>query len=999
MPLRRPRVQPQAVLVYHVNINGLGPRREELRAATSAASVISLQDTRLRDPAAAAELWRAWWPDHQVYDFAHDNAGPGCALLVRSSLRQRLLHRRTERRHRFLTVEVELADGLQLRVSSLYVPPRSNADGSRLRRDFLEEALDSRWSVLVGDLNARSEELGCRSTNINGAALFDFIEESGSVVLNDPSVPTFDHVSSSFSDCLDWALATPAVSSLFSCFVGEDVGSDHLPLVVSRPTAATPPPCTSDALRRWRTSSLGWTEAFSRTLERELSERSLTSRPVPSSPAEVDSLAEEVEAALACSADACLERSRHRSLGASLPLPWWARLLVRQRRRLRRHLRRCDAAEAVEVRRQLGVLRRDVARAVRQARQERLQRKATVFARGPRDPLFWPAVRSWFRGPPPQLPPLQRPGEETPATCPTDRASTFAQHLARALSVGRHPDYDDAFFAEVEGSVDADPLFRPLAGLEDEPAWASDAEEPAGSVSPYLVSLTIKRLRGGKAPGPDGISSDLLKAAPFGLAVALATVFTGSLRVGHVPPRWRVAWIRMLPKPGKALSSAVDFRPVALTSCVGKVLERIFARRLLDFCGRHSLLPEEQSGFRPARDTLEQVVLLAQRATQALNGGLCVAVAALDVAKAYDSVWHGGLLHQLREVLTEPSSRWIASFLRGRSAAVLEEGYLSEQFATPGGVPQGSPLSPLLYVLFTRTMPLPRGQRLGATAYADDVAVWAAAESPAAAWAGLEPHLASLVAWGLQWRLHFSAEKTQAAFFSRRQGGWTPEQLGEPVFATRALPWKQAVDLLGVRVDRRLQLQSHARWLAQRIGPRLLDLRRLLESQRRVPAWVGLLLYRSLVRPCLTYAAPVLSLACDSAWDLLDRTERRGFRAALRLRRDSDVDDLYRRTAALGRLKEVCRRLGSRFLLRHHHHGNLRLLSAFRTEVDQHSDRLHVSGPLERLLAWCPPADRATISATVRDHIYPPDRQLQGRRSRARLLPVTPVDWGVSPFG
>ena len=84
-----------------------------------------------------------------------------------------------------------------------------------------------------------------------------------------------------------------------------------------------------------------------------------------------------------------------------------------------------------------------------------------------------------------------------------------------------------------------------------------------------------------------------------------------------------------------------------------------------------------------------------------------------------------GLLFQCREVLSRPSSRWIAGFLRDRRASVLEDGFLSVEFLVPGGVPKGSPLFPLLCVLFTQTLPLPRGQWLGATAYADDIAVFA----------------------------------------------------------------------------------------------------------------------------------------------------------------------------------------------------------------------------------------------------------------------------------
>ena len=999
MPVRTPRVRPQAVAGFHANVNGLGPRLEELQAATSAADFISLQDTRLRDPARAEETWRTWWPDHHVYSFGHDADGLGCALLVRATLRHHLLLQRSADRHRLLVAELTLPDGGSLAVASLHVPPEASVGGAPLRRDFLEAVFGGssrRRVLLLGDLNARALELGCCSTNTNGVELLEFVEASGTVVLNNPAVPTFHHSSCSFSACLDWALASPAAAGLFFATVGEDVGSDHLPLLLHRPQTSSPR--TPLDLPRWRTSGVGWTDAFERDLETRLRDEGLTGAAVPSTPDEVEARATAIEVAITSSADATLARWRQRLDFAPVPLPWWARVLVRERRRLRRRL--ASRPDDDDVRRQLGELRREIRRAVAEARRIRLQRKMAAFADGPRRPDFWPAVRSWFRTARPQLPPLQSPDGEQPATLPDERARLFARHLATTLGAPTHASFDEAFRLEVEDDVEADPLFRPRDDPDD---GDDDAEDPASSVSPTCVGRELGRLKGGKAPGPDGISTDLLKAAPFGLAVALAALFTGSLRTGFVPSRWRIAWVRLLPKAGRALTSASDFRPVSLTSAVGKLLERIVARRLLCWCDQRGLLPAEQSGFRPARDAPEQVVLLTQRAVQASNGGLVTAVAALDVAKAYDSVWHAGLLHQCREVLPGNVSRWIAGFLGGRSAAVLEPGALSASFPTPGGVPQGSPLSPLLYVLFTREIPLPRGQRLGATAYADDIALWSVAASPSAAWSRLEPHLSALVAWGCRWRLRFNADKTQAAFFTRRLGGWRPEEVAAPRFAGTELRWSQHLDLLGVRLDRGLRFGPHAQRVASRSAPRTQELRRLLEASRTVPSWVGLLLWKSLIRPALSYAAPVLCLASDTAWRTLERAERRALRAALRRRTNTRIPELYRRAAAAGRLSEECERLGARFLMRHTTRRNRRLLEGFAEEVEQHAGLVRVAPPLERLLGYLTPADRSAVVRWTLAEVPPPAcRQHPGRSSRStrsssRRAPPAPVSPWTGP--
>ena len=266
-----------------------------------------------------------------------------------------------------------------------------------LETELLAAALRPRRSVLVGDLNARSEDLGCGSSNTNGTVLSSFVEASGSVVLNDPSVPTFHHNSYGFSDCLDWALASPAAAASLSCSLGLDVGSDHLPLVLQRPPSRAPVPGPAP-LPRWRTNGLGWTERFAASLERELTARQLTSAPVPASPREVDLLAAEVADAVTTSADSCLRRSRHRSETGALPLPWWLRVLVRARRQLRRRLGHSPEEDAT-LRPQLSALRTAIRRGVQQHQRERAQQKTAVFARGPRDASFWPAVRGWFRGP------------------------------------------------------------------------------------------------------------------------------------------------------------------------------------------------------------------------------------------------------------------------------------------------------------------------------------------------------------------------------------------------------------------------------------------------------------------------------------------------------------------------------------------------------------------------------------------------------------------------
>ena len=988
-----------------VNIGGVRAHAEELARACRSFAVVGLLETGFRDADSGRRTLARLFPDHRAVCLApQDEDGIGCALLAHRHLRVRAFVERSAGRHRLQAVEVEVR-GRVIRLASLYVPP--SGSGGELDPAFLREGLERRCSVLAGDFNARSEALGCRTTNAHGDALADFLLGEGGVeatVLTDPSTPTFVHRSAAFADTLDWVLATPAASRFLRGSVEADLGSDHLPLAVR---FSTPAPVTtrSSPARRWRTTKVTDWGPFRDAVDDALTEAGLVDLQPPSSPEDLDAVAERLEDAIADAADAALTRSRPVSDDARLPFPWLVVQLVRLRHRLRRLYAQRPSHE---LRQRLNVARRALQRELETHRRTCLEEKARFFAAGPsRQGLaFWQAIRRWFRGPRADTPALRRPDGSTALT-PAERAETFAAHLAETFGGLSDPAFEEDFRASTEAQVAADLDLQPLQHLQPPdhldaaPPPPEDDLDPAREVSAAEVWLQLRRLRSGKAPGLDGISPDILRNCPMTIVPVLAGLFTASLRLGHYPQRWRHSAMCLLPKAGKPLTSPGDFRPIALCSCVGKLLERLFAHRLQAESLRRRLLPPEQSAFLPGRDATEQLVLLAQRAGQAMNGGLVCTLVALDAHKAFDSVWHAGLLRCLRErQFSAPTRRWIAAFLRGRTAAVLEDGHLSRSFTLAAGVPQGSPLSPLLYILYTAEMPLPCGPRTGASVYADDVALWACGPSPAAALQRIRPALHRAVRWGRRWRIAFNPTKTQVGFFSRRSH-WPLDALQPPHLMGVEQRWSETVDLLGLRLDRRLSLVAHTSRLRERLGPRALTLRRWTWAYRTVPNWVGALLFRSLLRPAYTYAAPVLLSAAPTAQRTLRRLERRGLRAALRRGLVCPDAELHAR-GRVGPLADHLRDLGGRYLLRLAELDARRVLCAFRTLARQDPGLARRDLPLERLYASLDASGRSAVrDALSRLGIFPgaEDRVHGGRNRRALAEDGTdPFLWGVSPF-
>ena len=260
-------------------------------------------------------------------------------------------------------------------------------------------------------------------------------------------------------------------------------------------------------------------------------------------------------------------------------------------------------------------------------------------------------------------------------------------------------------------------------------------------------------------------------------------------------------------------------------------------------------------------------------------------------------------------------------------------------------------------------MPLPRTPLTGATVYADDVAVWATAQTPVAAWALLEPRLQEMVEWGRCWRLRFSAEKTQLICLSRRKRPSFPSVF----FDGAQLQWASHLDLLGVRLDPILRFRQHALNVCQRLRPKVMELRRLTAASRAVPVWVGVLLYKSLVRSSLLYAVPTLTMALESTWQMMEKLERHALRAALRLSLfwRTPRSEVYRRTR-IEPLRGIATEQAASFLRRHVRSRNRRLLSSFAAEVHQASAAVYLHGPLERAFSCVPPQERGQMVTVLR---------------------------------
>ena len=272
--------------------------------------------------------------------------------------------------------------------------------------------------------------------------------------------------------------------------------------------------------------------------------------------------------------------------------------------------------------------------------------------------------------------------------------------------------------------------------------------------SDTLIKI-VKFLRRGKAPGPDNIHNEVLRlGTTTSLFHHLAWLFTSSIQIGHIPTAWKLATFRMLLKPDKLPSFTTSDRPISLMSSIMKLFERVIEHKSTD----------------------DHLFRLSQSVMESFNRREHVAAAFLDVEKAFDNVWHNGLRYKIFMLdLPTKMTRWLSDFLVGRVIQVNVNGLLSDKISPAAEVPQGSVLSPLLFLIYVNDLPKPHHRQNSKSQFADDTALWAASRNVHIAAKLLQKELRKLAKWCAKWRIKLNPEKTKVIIFSRSYLAGKPE--------------------------------------------------------------------------------------------------------------------------------------------------------------------------------------------------------------------------------
>jgi ribonuclease HI len=461
-----------------------------------------------------------------------------------------------------------------------------------------------------------------------------------------------------------------------------------------------------------------------------------------------------------------------------------------------------------------------------------------------------------------------RKAKKTPPIATDHGSATTAQEKAQAFA-------NSFFFSDIP----------PAADLTEDELEQRD-ERGHQPFSWDELEEALRSCSNTSAPGVSGIGYRLIKWGGVEVMDYLRRIYDACLNHGHHPKQWREALIAIVAKPRKAdMSNPRSYRPIALLECFSKLLEKVQATRIQYEIGKHGLLGTNQFGCRMKSSCVDAGLTLCHDVHVAWSKGQVASALMFDIKGFFDNIQHSRLIQLLRRLgFSSKMCQWVTAFLTNRIVHVKVDGVVTNPIELRKvGVPQGSPLSPILAALYTSPTLNMCHQRPGTALsyYVDDGLIIAVSPSLETNCQMLsEAHAAvagSLMAAGLP----TDPQKNELIHFAHRWPEHPPSALikdnaGQPL---RVLPQK-VVRWLGFYLDHNLNFKEHIRRMANAAMSVVKMLNILGNSIRGASMLNRRTAYKMVVLPVLTYGAPLYYHAQTprSHVSILDRVQNAGLR-------------------------------------------------------------------------------------------------------------------------
>lgn len=821
--------------------------------------------------------------DYTMIRKDRDRQGGGVAILVHKNLAYQQIDVQQQSTNEHITIHAHLTDNQSVYITSIYVRPRDYLD------ENLITTLLTRYKkhIILGDFNAHHENFGSTTTDAQGRHLDDIIVQHNLVMMNGKE-HTLIHPHG--TELVDYVLATLNVGSkLYKYEVDGFVGSDHIPSCTTISTSAvktTSPPKEITVIRKLDT------EAYKEELETTLQppEHRLHNKE------EIDTyikyLTEKLNQATTNHTPTKIIRP-----GSWCPSPGTMKIIRKRRALIRNRNRQRNPppdtqAEIIRLGEHIRLL-------VIYERQLQWRDLCTedLSEFSTNSHQFWKTFKKLTnRSAQPNNHILEYQG--TIAVTPQQKADLqvkFYQHRMTPINDNINQELtDDILHYNLQHTSD----FNITEVIEN--------NEPQLPQHPLIREITEQEIMQyakklpNKTPGPDNIHNAALKYAPKKFTKYYCQLLNACLTIGYFPDNWKIATVCPILKPHKPKQDPKSYRPIALTSTMGKLFEKIINARLRNHLENNNILNPNQCGFRAGRSTTDQLLKCTQSIQEksATHKHLLLTV---DMEAAFDKVWHPGLLYKLHKLDLPPGiTRLMASYLTNRLLQVKNGEAISQRICIEGSVPQGGVFSTNLFNIYVND--IPHGNvDVQISQFADDVAIWSRAKRLPVAGIRLQQYIHRLDHWCKNWRIILNPAKSTLLNLSQIPN---PPQI---TMRQHNLTYHEETTFLGLRIKRSLTWGAHVKNITQRCENRLNLLKMIRGTDWGASPEIIIHTYKALILPVITYAYAAWCNIPTQHIDKLQVIQNKALRIAYRVRPlDFITNASLHQRANIPSVREVC---------------------------------------------------------------------------------------------
>ena len=724
--------------------------------------------------------------------------------------------------------------GCKYSIFNVYNPPANN-----LSLNLLTDTEYNR-TIVAGDFNGHSTSWGYSDTNQSGRTLEDACSTTNFFIVQDSSSPpTLLHRAHNTLSRPDLTVLSSDLLHKYSTQVTDGIGSDHRPILT---TIEAPSKHHYERRTAWNFKKAKW-DLYKETTDKLLQE-------IDSTDKDVNGLCSAITGALLKAASQCIPRGCRKKYK-----PFWNSTLedvVKKRQMARKQL---EANPTVENKINYNRTSAVAKRSLKTAKKQKWEQTCADLDLTKDGSKAWSLLNN-----------LSGDKRKNPKPLTTEKG-IIAEEQRKAEQFNRH-------FAAVNRAsklTDQDKeLLRNLKAKERAPQANLNIFEECFTLSE--LEKAMKKLKLRKSPGPDKIHNEMLtNLGTVGMQVIL-NLINLTWSSGQIPDMWKLATIKPILKKGKPEENPSSYRPISLTSCLGKLAERMINNRLYWWLETSNILNNHQAGFRAGNRTDDQLFRLSQRVIDGFQDEdkLSTTAVFVDLQQAYDRVWRKGLLWKMLNVGIHGNLyRWIKHFLTDRLINTKVNNGISSKEVLEEGLPQGSSLSCTLFLIFIND--LPEELQTEKALYADDLALWHTHKLPVFSATALNRDLQRLEAYCNRWKMKINCSKTTYTIFTKSHK--VAKQNIRLMLEGKAIQREDNPVYLGVQLDRQLTLKQHARNVKEKATKRMQLLKRLASTAWGADKNTLRQLYIGYVRSLMEYNIGLQTICSKDTQDSLDKVQ------------------------------------------------------------------------------------------------------------------------------